>query len=160
MKGTAMLDTIARPETSLELMLDLQPEEALEWKAQVNQQYTDWQDVESATHLVALVKGTCRDGDWLVVQTKGSNSQPIGRYAQAMNTGSGFQVEVAQICRGVARNWRIGLGTAADEAGNRPFRGVSASQNLTIAGTSEVMVSWLNGHGLPLGYGAALHVYQ
>jgi hypothetical protein len=126
MKGTDMLDTIAHPETSLELMLDLQPEEALEWKAQVNQRYTDWQDVESATHLVALIRGTCRDGDWLVVQTKGS----------------------------------VGLGTAADEAGNRPFRGVSPSQNLTLAGTSEVMVSWLNGHGLPLGYGAALHVYQ
>ena len=155
-----MLDTIARPETSLELMLELQPEEALEWKAQVNQQYTDWEDVESATHLVALIQGTCRDGDWLVVQTKGSNSQPIGRYAQAMNTGSGFQVEVAQICRGVARNWRVGLGAAADEAGNRPFGGVSASQNLSLAGASEVMVSWLNGHGLPLGYGAALHVYQ
>jgi hypothetical protein len=160
MKGTAMLDTIARPETSLELMLDLQPEEALEWKAQVNGQYTDWQDVESAAHLVALIQGTRWDGDWLVVQSKGSNSQPIGRYAQAMYTGSGFQVEVAQICRGVARNWRIGLGAAADEAGNRPFRGVSASQNLTLAGTSEVMVSWLNGHGLPLGYGAALHVCQ
>jgi hypothetical protein len=46
-----MLDTIARPETSLEVMLDLQPEEALEWKAQVKQQYTDWHDVESASHL-------------------------------------------------------------------------------------------------------------
>jgi hypothetical protein len=154
-----MLDTIARPETALELILDLQPEEALEWKAQVNQQYTDWQDVESASHLVALVQGISRDGDWLVVQTKGSNSQPIGRYAQAMNTGSGFQVEVAQICRGVTRNWRVGLGSAADEAGNRPFGGVARSQVLPLAGTLEVMVSWLNGHGLPLGYGASLHVY-
>ncbi|MEN8583109.1 hypothetical protein ABFP37_10415 [Burkholderia sp. RS01] len=155
-----MVHTITRLETTLELILDLQPEEALEWKAQLNQQYTDWQDVESATHLVALILGISRDGDWLVVQTKGLDGQPIGRYAQAMNTGSGYQVEVAQICRGTTRNWRVGLGSASDEAGNRPLGGVCASQNLTLAGTSEVMVSWLNGHGLPLGYGAALHVYK
>lgn len=155
-----MMQTITRAETSLELMLELQPEEALEWKAQVNRQCTDWQDVESATHLVALIRGISRDGDWLVVQTKGPKGQPIGRYAQAMNTGSGYQVEVAQICRGTTRNWRVGLGSASDEAGNAPFGGVAAAQNLTLAGTSEVMVSWLNGHGLPLGYGAALHVYH
>lgn len=159
MKGADMLEVITRPETALELILDLQPEEALEWKAQVNQQYTDWQDVESATHLVALIQGISRDGDWLVVQTKGSNKQPLGRYAQAMNTGSGFQVEVAQICRGVTRNWRVGLGPAADAAGNTPFGGVVPSQNLSPAEASEVVVSWLNGQGLPLGYGAALHDY-
>lgn len=155
-----MMQTITHLETTLELMLELQPEEALEWKAQLNRQYVDWQDVESATHLVALIQGISRDGDWLVVQTKGLNGQPIGRYAQAMNTGTGYQLEVAQICRGTTRNWRVGLGPASDEAGNAPFGAVAASQNLTLAGTSEVMVSWLNGHGLPLGYGAALHVYH
>lgn len=155
-----MVHTITGPETTLELMLDLQPEEALEWKAHVDRQYTDWQDVESATHLVALIRGISRDGDWLVVQTKTPDSQPIGRYAQAMNTGGGYQIEVAQTCRGTTRNWRVGLGPASDEAGNRPFGRFTASQNLSLAGTSEVMVSWLNGHGLPLGYGAALHVYE
>lgn len=154
-----MMQTITRLETSLELMLELQPEEALEWKARVSRQCTDWQDVESATRLVTLIRGIARDGDLLVVQTKGLNGQPIGRYAQAMNTGSGYQVEVAQICRGTARNWRVGLGSASDEAGNAPFGGVAASQNLTLAGASEVMVSRLNGHGPPLGYGAALHLY-
>lgn len=155
-----MVQTITRAEAALELMLELQPEEALEWKAQLNQQYTDWRDVESASHLVALIQGISRDGDWLVVQTKGLHGQPIGRYAQAMNTGNGYQVEVAQSCRGTTRNWRVGLGSGADEDGNRPSGGVSASQNLSRAATAEVMVSWLNGHGLPLGYGAALHVYQ
>lgn len=49
------MHTMTRPETALELMLDLQPEEALEWKAQVNRLYTDWHDVKSASHLVALI---------------------------------------------------------------------------------------------------------
>lgn len=155
-----MVHTITRPETTLELMLELQPDEALEWKAQMNRQSTDWRDVESATHMIALLQGIARDGDWLVVQTKELDGQPIGRYAQAMNTGRGYQVEVAQICRGTTRNWRVGLGAASDEAGNRPLRGVSASQKLSLAEASQVMVSWLNGHGLPLGYGAALHVYD
>ncbi|MBT2548094.1 hypothetical protein [Arthrobacter sp. ISL-65] len=155
-----MLDTIARPETSLELMLELQPEEALEWKAQVKQRHTGWHDVESASQLVALIQGVCHDGDWLIVQTKGIDEQHLGRYAQAMRTGKGYHVEVAVISSGVTSNWRIGLGPLADEAGNEPHTGVAPSQNLSLAGASEVMVSWLNGHGLPLGYGAALHVYQ
>jgi hypothetical protein len=160
MKGADMVQTIAHLDTTLELMLELQPDEALEWKAQLNRQSTGWRNVESATHMIALIQDIARDGDWLVVQTKGLNSQPIGRYAQAMNTGSGYQVEVAQICRGTTRNWRVGLGAASDDAGNMPNGGVSASQTLTLAGAAEVMVSWLNGQGLPLGYGAALHVYH
>jgi hypothetical protein len=159
MKGTDMLDTIARPETALELMLELQPEEALEWKAQMKQRHTRWHDVESASQLVALVQRVSHEGDWLVVQSKGLDEQHFGRYAQAMYTGDGYQVEVAVVSSGVTNNWRIGLGLSADEAGNEPHVGVAPSQNLCLAGASEVMVSWLNGHGLPLGYGAALHVY-
>jgi hypothetical protein len=155
-----MLDTIARPETALELTLELQPEESLEWKAQMNQRNTGWHDVESSSHLVALIRGASHDGDWLVVQTKGSDEQRLGRYAQAMNTGTGYQVEVAVVSSGITNNWRIGLGLQADAAGNEPHEGVAPSQNLGLAGASEVMVSWLNGHGLPLGYGAALHVYD
>lgn len=32
-------------------------------------------------------------------------------------------------------------------------------QELTAAETIEVLTSWAQGHGLPLGYGASLHVY-
>jgi hypothetical protein len=159
MKGTDMLDTIARPESSLELLLELQPEEALEWKAQAKQRHTGWHDVESASQLVALIQGTSHGGDWLVAQTKGLDDQHFGRYAQVMNAGSGYHVEVAVVSSGVTNNWRIGLGPLADEAGNEPNEGVAPSQMLSLAAASEVMVSWLNGHGLPLGYGAALHVY-
>ncbi|MBD1543921.1 hypothetical protein G9E11_17095 [Arthrobacter sp. IA7] len=154
-----MLDTIAHPETALELMLDLQPDEALEWKAQVDTWDTGWHDVESASHLVALIQGVSHDGDSLVVQTRHLDVTHFGRYAQAMSTGSGYHVEVAVVGGGVTNNWRIGLGPLADEDGNEPHAGVAPSQNLSLAGASEVMVSWLSGHGLPLGYGAALHVY-
>ena len=154
-----MLDTIARPETSLELMLEFQPEEVLEWKAQVNQRHTGWLDVESSSHLVALIHRVSHGGDWLVVQTKGLDEQRFGRYAQAMNAGTGYHLEVAVVSSGITNNWRIGLGPLADDAGNDPHAGVAPSQNLSLAAASEVMVSWLNGHGLPLGYGAALHLY-
>jgi hypothetical protein len=154
-----MLDTVARPENALELMLELQPEESLEWKAQVSKRSTGWHDVESSSHLVALIQRASHAGDWLVVQTKRLDEQHFGRYAQAMNTGSGYHVEVAVVSGGITNNWRVGLGALADDAGNEPNEGVAPSQNLSLAGTSEVIVSWLNGHGLPLGYGAALHIY-
>jgi hypothetical protein len=159
MKGTDMLDTIALPESSLELMLELQYHELLEWKAQVRKWDTGWHDVESSSHLVTLIRGVSHDGDWLVVQTRHVDVTHFGRYAQAMSTGSGYHVEVAVVSGEVTNNWRIGLGLQADEAGNEPRVGVAPSQNLSLAEASEVMVSWLNGRGLPLGYGAALHVY-
>lgn len=160
MLETKMLETLTIPDTSLELMLQVQPEESLEWKSEVKGQYTGWQNLESSSHLVAVVHGISHDGDWLVVQTKGLDSQPAGRYAQAMNTGKGYQLEVAHMSDGITHNWRVGLGLLADEAGNEPYRGVTLSQNLSLAAVSEVMVSWLHGQGLPLGYGTALHVYR
>lgn len=123
MKGADMLDTTTRPDTSLELPLELQPEESLEWKAQVNKRHTGWHDVESSSHLVALIQGASHGGDWLVVQTKGLDEQHFGRYAQAMNTGCGYHVEVAVVSSGVTNNWRIGLGPLADDAGNKPHEG-------------------------------------
>ncbi|MBT2519740.1 hypothetical protein [Arthrobacter sp. ISL-28] len=160
MLETKMLETLTIPDTRLELMLQVQPEESLEWNSEVKGQYTDWQNLESSSHLVAVIHGISHDGDWLVVQTKGLDSQPAGRYAQAMNTGRGYQLEVAHVSDGTTYNWRVGLGLLADEAGNEPYKEVTLSQNLSLAAVSEVMVSWLHGQGLPLGYGAALHVYR
>jgi hypothetical protein len=159
MKGTDMLDTIALPESSPELRLEVEFHELLEWKARVGKWDTGWHDVESSSHLVGLIQAVCHDGDWLVVQTRHVDVTHFGRYAQAMSTGSGYHVEVAMVSGGVTNNWRVGLGLQADEAGNEPCAGVAPSQNLSLAEASEVMVSWLNGRGLPLGYGAALHVY-
>lgn len=160
MLETRMLETLTVPDTRLELMLQVQSEESLEWKADVWGQNTGWQELESSSQLMAVIQGISHDGDWLVVQTKGLDSQPTGRYVQAMNTGKGYQLEVAHVSDGTTYNWRIGLGPLADEDGNEPHGAVTLSQNLSLAAVSEVMVSWLHGQGLPLGYGAALHVYR
>lgn len=76
-----------------------------------------------------------------------------------MNVGRGYHVEVAHENGSVVHNWRIGLGIQADDDGNAPYGGAAPSQRLTFAAVTEVLDSWLRGHGIPLGYGAALHVY-
>ncbi|WP_024476651.1 hypothetical protein [Arthrobacter sp. CAL618] len=147
-------------DSQLELMLRVQPEESLEWQAQVDGAYTGWHDVESSDHLVGVVKMIDDDGDWLTVQTKGLEQLGMGRYAQAMNTGTGYQLEVARADGGTTYNWRIGLGAAADDAGNEPYAGATRLQELSLAAVIEVLVSWLLGQGLPQGYGAALRIYR
>lgn len=147
-------------DSQLELLLFIQPEESLEWQAEVEGAYTGWHDVESSDHLVGVIKMIDGDGDWLTVQTKGLDQLGVGRYAQAMNTGTGYQLEVARADGGTTYNWRIGLGAAADDAGNEPHAGAARSQDLGLAAVVEVLVSWLRGRGLPLGYGAALRIYR
>ncbi len=159
MLETQRIEPVTATNTELELMLLIQPEESLEWQGEVNGRCTGWHDVESSSHLVSLVQMISHEGDWLTVQSKRLDAGPVGRYGQAMNTGKGYHVEVAQVSRGATHNWRIGIGSSADDAGNEPCEGVSSSQHLSLAAAAEVLVSWLNGHGLPLGYGAALHVY-
>jgi hypothetical protein len=69
-------------------------------------------------------------------------------------------VEVAQVSGKTTLNWRIGRGPAADVAGNEPNMGPTDTQNLSLMAMIEVVISWLQGKGLPLGYGAALCVYH
>lgn len=159
-KGQRMLETLARTDTHLELMLAVQPEESLEWQAQLEGSYTGWHDVESAGQLVGIAQAITGENDWFTVQTKCSGAQTSGRYAQAANTGKGYLLEVAQVNGQTSHNWRIGLGPASDDAGNKPHGEPGASQILSLAAMIEVLVSWLRGQGLPLGYGAALRVYQ
>lgn len=155
-----MLETLARPDAQLELMLAVQPEESLKWQAQIDGNYIGWHDVESAGQLVAVAQSIRHEGDWFTVQTKCSDNQPAGRYAQAANTGKGYLLEVAQVSGATTHNWRIGLGSVSDSAGNKPYKGPEDNQILSLAAVMEVLVSWLHGQGLPLGYGAALRVYH
>lgn len=154
-----MLETLALPDTKLELMLGVQPEESMEWQAQRKRKYTGWHDLESTDQLIAIARSITRKDDWFTVQTKDLHGQSRGRYAQAANTGKGYLVEVAQTSGETTHNWRIGLGSAADDAGNKPKKGPKRNQILSQAEALEVLVSWLLGHGLPLGYGAALKIY-
>jgi hypothetical protein len=141
-------------------MLGVQPEESLEWQAKLDGIYTGWQDVESTARLVAVAQSISGEDDWFTVQTKDLDAQPSGRYAQAANTGDGYMLEVAQVDGKTTYNWRIGLGPGSDDAGNKPRSGPKESQVLSLAAVMEVLVSWLHGQGLPLGYGAALRIYQ
>lgn len=154
-----MQETLEMPALELELMLQIQPEESLEWQAERNGQYTGWHILESAEQLVGLAQSISLRDDWFCVQTRTSGASCPGRYAQVMNTGSGFLMEVAQMQSSATYNWRIGVGPASDDHGNEPRRGVRDSQMISLAGVIEVLMSWLHGRGLPLGYGAALRVY-
>lgn len=145
--------------TALDLLLRPSPEDAFEWSASLNGRCTDWRDLESRNQVVGLVQLIFRDGDWLIIQSKNLDYLPAGRYAQVMNLGRGYQVEVAHQDGAVVHNWRIGLGMDADDDGNAPYEGPTPSQRLPFAGVTEVLDSWLRGHGVPRGYGAALHVY-
>ena len=155
-----MLETLAMPDTQLELMLGVRPEESLEWQAKLGSRYTGWHDVESTAGLVAVAKSITGEDDWFTVQTKDLDAQRSGRYAQAANTGDGYLLEVAQVDGKITHNWRIGLGPRSDDAGNKPHAGPGESQVLGLAAVIEVLVSWLQGQGLPLGYGAALRIYR
>lgn len=145
--------------TALDLLLRPSPEEAFEWSVSLNGHCTDWRDLESRDQMVGLVQLISTDGDWLIIQSKNLDYLHVGRYAQVMNVGRGYHVEVAHENGSVVHNWRIGLGIQADDDGNAPYGGPAPSQRLTFAAVTEVLDSWLRGHGIPLGYGAALHVY-
>lgn len=154
-----MLEMVKLPASQLDPFLQLEPEEALEWRAQLDERPTGWHDVESSDELVAVAQSIGGEGDWFTVQTKDFDVMQSGRYAQAMNIGNGYQVEVAQQYGQTIYNWRIGLGAEADHAGNGPDCDATGIQRLSLAAVIGVLLSWSHGHGLPLGYGAALHVY-
>lgn len=155
-----MKDMWAMPKTGPELGLRAQPEEAWEWQVELDGLVSGWHDLESPDHVVEVAMLIIHEGDWFTVQSKDLDHRPSGRFAQAANTGEGYLVEVAQVNGKTTLNWRIGLGPAADAAGNEPNAGPAGTQNLSFVSVIEVVVSWLRGAGLPLGYGASLCVYR
>lgn len=153
--------TDVRPveETHADRLLRSASEEEFEWMARVTGCHTDWNDLKSRDRFVEVVELINRDGDWFVIQSKNLDHRVSGRYVQVMNTGSAYHVEVASKEDAIIRNWRVGLGAEADDAGNEPYFAAASTQRLPFAAITEVLNSWLRGHGIPLGYGAALHVY-
>lgn len=158
-KGNGMQEMRAVPNTRPELQLRPQPEEAWEWQAELGGCASGWRDLESPEHLVWIALSITHEEDWFTVQTKDLDNRPSGRFAQAANTGKGYLVEVAQVNGKTTLNWRIGLGPAADAAGNEPNAEPTGTQNLSLMAMIEVIFSWLQGKGVPLGYGASLCVY-
>ncbi|MHA7283675.1 hypothetical protein [Arthrobacter sp. TMS2-4] len=157
--GCALSVTAPVEQTLLDLLLHPAVEEAFQWMVSVDGNCSNWRDLESRAEVVRLVRLIATSGDWLVIQSKNLDLGPSGRYAQVMNTGSGYLVEIAYCDGGAVHNWRIGLGAEADDAGNKPHSAVAPIQQLRFAAVTEVLDSWLRGYGMPLGYGGALHVY-
>ncbi|MBP2269228.1 hypothetical protein J3A64_004768 [Pseudarthrobacter sp. PvP004] len=156
----AMYDDEAISDTDLKLERHPQPEEAWEWHAELDGVVTGWRDVESPEHLLQIARSITHENDWFTVETKYVDNRPYGRFAQAANVGNGYLVEVAKVEGGTTLSWRIGLGVAADDAGNEPNVGPVALQILSLAAMIEVVLAWFRGKELPQGYGAALHVYH
>ncbi|MBG6225929.1 hypothetical protein IWX63_002512 [Arthrobacter sp. CAN_A2] len=158
--GFAPLVAAPVDETLLDLLLHPAAEEAFEWMVSVDDHCSTWHDLDSRAEVVRLVRLIATAGDWLILQSKNLDHGPSGRYAQVMNTGSGYHLEVAYRDDAAVHNWRIGVGADAVDAGNKPHAIVAPIQQLKFAAVTEVLDSWLRGHGIPLGYGGALHVYR
>ena len=113
-------------------------------------------ELEFVAQITDLVHRVAEPSDRLTLE----DEEPVARYAQIMQLGDGlFMVEIARVFEAGAYNWRIGRSRADEDAENVPGDRVTGAQKLTAAETTEVFTSWAEGHGLPLGYGASLHVY-
>ena len=155
-----MLQPVDVVEALPELTIAVEPSQALEWQAQIQRRYRGWYDLATEDEVVGIARLMAEDGDWMTIQTKRVDERGEGRYAQVMNLGGCYQVEVAQVQGHITHNWRVGLGAVSDDSPNVPYVGADASQELSFAAMIEVLLSWLRGSGVPLGYGAALHMYQ
>ncbi|WP_298712343.1 hypothetical protein [uncultured Micrococcus sp.] len=113
-------------------------------------------ELEFVAQITDLVHRVAEPSDRLTLE----DEEPVTRYAQIMQLGDGlFMVEIARVFEAGAYNWRIGRSRADEDAENVAGDRVTGAQKLTAAETTEVFTSWAEGHGLPLGYGAPLHVY-
>lgn len=139
------------------LLADPQPERPLVWYASIDGVATEWEDLEGTGHLAQLVNDLPGDGDFMVIQ----DEDPETRYAQTMRLDNGtFTVELGMLLPNGALNLRVGLGAGAAKEPNRPGLGPTTLQELSLAETIQVLVSWAAGTGLPHGYSGAIYSYM
>lgn len=159
MAGSVVIETIVRggpPREQVEVMTQTPGATQLWWETKIDGVVSGWSELEGSGQLAGLVKSLKTVGDSLALE----DDSPTTRYAQVMLIDDGIlHVELASLQPEGTYNWRIGMGKEADEAVNTPDTGTAEVQELTIAATIEVLSSWAAGHGLPGGYGAALHIY-
>lgn len=134
-----------------------EPASQLWWEHMCQFSGQGWHRLESVGQIADLVNTLGEEVDGLSLE----DDDPVTRYAQMYYLGEGrFQLEIAKVLpEGGAYNWRIGVGAHTDDAGNEPNTSAENEQLLNRAQLIEVLTSWAQGHGLPLGYGAALHSY-
>lgn len=145
------------PREGVELMEAPQPAAELWWQYTQDFSGLDWHQLESVGQIADLVLGLDEDTNGIALE----DDDPMTRYAQLCYLGEGlYQLEIAKVLpEGGAYNWRVGAGAHADDAGNTPNTSAADEQLLNRAQLIEVLTSWAQGQGLPLGYGAALHCY-
>lgn len=125
------------------------------WQLKERGELGEWHQLDGVGRIADLVHRAVEPRDHLTLE----DDEPVTRYAQALQLGGGlFLMEIARRFDEGAYNWRIGRGRAGEDAENVPGGLVTGVQELTAAETIEVLTSWAQGHGLPLGYGASLHV--
>ncbi len=144
------------PREGVELMEMPEPASELWWQHLRQFSGQGWHRLESVGQIADLVHALGEEVDGLTLE----DDDPVTRYAQMCYLGEGrFQLEIAKVVPEGAYNWRIGAGSHAEEAGNAPDTCAAEEQLLNRAQLIEVLTSWAQGHGLPLGYGSALHCY-
>jgi hypothetical protein len=153
-RGSVVVDT-GIPRERVEVMEQPQAATQLWWQTSVDRKVSAWsllESVDQVNGIVSRLQDTC---DSLTLE----DDEPVTRYAQVMYIDEdAYLVEIASFQSDGTYNWRVGNGRPADEATNVPHD-LDAAHELTLAQTVDVLSSWAAGHGLPLGYGAALHIY-
>jgi hypothetical protein len=143
------------PRERVELMEQPQAATQLWWQTRVDGRVSDWSLLESVEQVAGILSCLQDSPDSLTFE----DDEPVTRYAQVMYLDEDiYLVEIASFQPDGTYNWRVGQGRAADEAANGPEEFDNVHE-LTFAETVDVLSSWAAGHGLPLGYGAALHIY-
>jgi len=143
------------PRERVELMEQPQAATQLWWQTRVDGKVSDWKLLESVEQVAAILPRLRENCDSLTFE----DDEPVTRYAQVMYIDEdAYLVEIASLQPDGAYNWRVGHGRRADDATNAPGQ-LDPAHELTFAQTVDVLSSWAIGHGLPLGYGAALNIY-
>lgn len=151
----AVVEDSGIPRERVEVMEQPQAATQLWWQTKVDRTVSDWSLLESVEQVTGIVSRLQENCDSLTFE----DDEPVTRYAQVMYIDEdAYLVEIASFQRDGTYNWRVGQGQRADAATNAPGQ-LDAAHELTFAETVDVLSSWAVGHGLPLGYGAALHIY-
>lgn len=136
------------------LLEDAELEEKMYWKVTATD---EWAELESTAQLAEILHLVTDYGHTFGVE----GEEPISRYAQGARLDDGnFMLELA-VVDGCAYNMRIAYGPDADKTSSAPDDDVEVlgPQSLSLAQVQEVLTYWVQGRGLPEGYGGSIHIY-
>ncbi|MBG6084388.1 hypothetical protein [Zhihengliuella flava] len=143
-----------------ELLLSTTPLPGLWWQISRSWNESGWHEVESAHQLEGLVLRLVGQQANLAVEDYNGT-----KYVQITEVGQDeFVLEIGYLGQHTHEygwgtyNWRVGPTVASEDAPNQPDR-FEPEHFLTSKQAIEVLQCWAAGTGIPLGYGASLHVY-